>query len=85
MASRTATAGGDHNLSDPANSFVDVAMNAKGSWSTNPMVLHVNKPLRGGRSHLPFGGLKKSKIGPKEMGAAAEFYTRTKPIYLDYS
>jgi acyl-CoA reductase-like NAD-dependent aldehyde dehydrogenase len=48
-------------------------------------VVHVNKPPTGGESHLPFGGLKKSAIGPKEMGAAAEFYTQTKTIYLDYS
>ena len=64
---------------------MDVVMSAKGARSTNPMVVHVNKPLRGGHSHLPFGGLKKSKIGPKEMGAAADFYMRTKSIYLDYS
>ncbi len=60
-------------------------MNAKEFRSTNPMVVPVNKHPRGRHSHLPLRGLKKSKIGPKEMGAAAEFYTRTKPIYLDYS
>lgn len=52
---------------------------------TDTGVVHVNKPPTGGESHLPFGGLKKSAVGPKEMGAAAEFYTQTKTIYLDYS
>jgi acyl-CoA reductase-like NAD-dependent aldehyde dehydrogenase len=49
------------------------------------MVVHVNKPPTGGESHLPVGRLKNSTIGPKEMGAAADFYTQTKTIYLDYS
>lgn len=52
---------------------------------TDTGVVHVNKPPTGGESHLPFGGLKQSAIGPKEMGAAAEFYTQTKTVYLDYS
>ncbi len=52
---------------------------------TDTGVVHVNKPPTGGAAHLPFGGLKQSAIGPKEMGAAAEFYTQTKTIYLDYS
>lgn len=52
---------------------------------TDTGVVHVNKPPIGGESHLPFGGLKQSAIGPKEMGAAAEFYTQTKTVYLDYS
>ncbi len=52
---------------------------------TDTGVVHVNKPPTGGESHLPFGGLKRSAIGPKEMGAAAEFYTQAKTVYLDYS
>jgi len=48
-------------------------------------VVHINKPPTGGEPHLPFGGLKASSIGPKEMGSAAEFYTQTKTVYLDYS
>lgn len=52
---------------------------------TDTGVVHVNKPPTGGESHLPFGGLKQSGLGPKELGAAAEFYTQTKTVYLDYS
>ncbi len=52
---------------------------------TDTGVVHVNKPPIGGEAHLPFGGLKSSALGPKEMGAAAEFYTQTKTVYLDYS
>lgn len=52
---------------------------------TDTGVVHINKPPIGGESHLPFGGLKQSAIGPKEMGAAAEFFTQTKTVYWDYS
>jgi acyl-CoA reductase-like NAD-dependent aldehyde dehydrogenase len=60
-------------------------MCAKESQSSKSMVVHVNKSPTDGNSHLPFGGLKKSTIHPKEMGAAADFYTQTKTIYLDHS
>jgi alpha-ketoglutaric semialdehyde dehydrogenase len=60
-------------------------MSAKESKSSKSMVVHVNKSPTDGDSHLHFGGLKKSTIGPKEMGAAADFYTQTKTIYLDHS
>jgi alpha-ketoglutaric semialdehyde dehydrogenase len=52
---------------------------------TDTGIVHINKPPIGGESHLPFGGLKQSAIGPKEMGAAAEFFTQTKTVYWDYS
>jgi aldehyde dehydrogenase (NAD+) len=52
---------------------------------TDTGVVHVNKPPIGAESHLPFGGLKDSALGPKELGAAADFYTQTKTVYLDYS
>ncbi|CAN5561239.1 aldehyde dehydrogenase family protein [soil metagenome] len=52
---------------------------------TDTGVVHINKPPIGGESHLPFGGLKGSALGPKEMGAAAEFYTQSKTVYIDWS
>ncbi len=52
---------------------------------TDTGVVHINKPPIGGEPHLPFGGLKQSALGPKEMGAAVEFYTQSKTVYLDYS
>jgi alpha-ketoglutaric semialdehyde dehydrogenase len=48
-------------------------------------VVHINKPPIGGESHLPFGGLKSSALGPKEMGAAVEFFTQEKTVYVDWS
>jgi aldehyde dehydrogenase (NAD+) len=52
---------------------------------TDTGVVHVNKPPIGAESHLPFGGLKQSGLGPKELGAVADFYTQTKTVFLDYS
>jgi aldehyde dehydrogenase (NAD+) len=52
---------------------------------TDTGVVHVNKPPIGAEAHLPFGGLKESAVGPKELGAAAEFFTQTKTVYLDWS
>lgn len=52
---------------------------------TDTGVVHINKPPIGGESHLPFGGLKGSALGPKEMGAATEFFTRSKTVYVDWS
>jgi aldehyde dehydrogenase (NAD+) len=52
---------------------------------TDTGVVHVNKPPIGAEAHLPFGGLKQSALGAKELGAAVEFFTQTKTVYLDYS
>ena len=52
---------------------------------TDTGVVHINKPPIGGESHLPFGGLKQSALGPKETGAAVEFFTQTKTVYVDWS
>jgi aldehyde dehydrogenase (NAD+) len=52
---------------------------------TDTGVVHINKPPVGAEAHLPFGGLKESALGPKELGAAADFFTQTKTVYLDYS
>lgn len=46
-------------------------------------VLHVNSESAGADPHVPFGGAKKSGLGPKEQGAAArEFFTHTTTVYL---
>ena len=52
---------------------------------TDTGVVHVNKPPIGAEAHLPFGGFKESALGGKELGAAADFFTQTKTVYLDYS
>lgn len=46
-------------------------------------VLHVNSESAGADPHVPFGGAKKSSLGPKEQGnAAREFFTHTTTVYL---
>ncbi|WP_269476440.1 aldehyde dehydrogenase family protein [Phytohabitans suffuscus] len=46
-------------------------------------VLHINSETAGADPHVPFGGNKASGFGPKEQGGAArEFFTTTKTIYL---
>ncbi len=49
-------------------------------------MLHVNSPTIGGEAQLPFGGMKKTGVGPREMGKTAiEFFTEWKTVYIDYS
>jgi len=46
-------------------------------------VLHINSESAGADPHVPFGGAKKSGLGPKEQGSAArEFFTHTTTVYL---
>ncbi|MHC9293274.1 aldehyde dehydrogenase family protein [Mycobacterium sp. LTG2003] len=46
-------------------------------------VLHINSESAGADPHVPFGGAKKSRLGPKEQGGAArEFFTHTTTVYL---
>jgi acyl-CoA reductase-like NAD-dependent aldehyde dehydrogenase len=45
-------------------------------------VVHVNKPTIGGEVHVPFGGIKASGLGPKEMGDAVEFFSRERTVYI---
>lgn len=50
---------------------------------TDTGMVHVNKATTGGEAHVPFGGAKASAIGPKEMGAAPEFFTEWVTAYVD--
>lgn len=46
-------------------------------------VLHINSESAGADPHVPFGGAKKSGLGPKEQGSASrEFFTHTTTVYL---
>lgn len=46
-------------------------------------VLHINSESAGADPHVPFGGAKRSSLGPKEQGTAArEFFTHTTTVYL---
>lgn len=49
-------------------------------------ILHVNSPTVGGEAHVPFGGMKATGVGLREMGRIAiDFYTELKVVYVDYT
>ena len=49
-------------------------------------ITYVNAPTIGAEAHLPFGGIKKTGNGHREVGwQGYEFFSETKVIYVDYS
>jgi alpha-ketoglutaric semialdehyde dehydrogenase len=49
-------------------------------------MLHVNSPTVGGEAQLPFGGVKATGVGQREMGPTAiDFFTEWKTVYIDYT
>jgi len=49
-------------------------------------ITHVNSPTVGGEAQLPFGGMKATGVGLREMGrVAVDFYTELKSVYIDYT
>jgi len=49
-------------------------------------MLHVNQPTVGGEAQLPFGGIKATGVGEKEMAEeGANFFTYLKTVWLDYT
>ncbi len=49
-------------------------------------ITHVNSPTVGGEAQLPFGGMKATGVGLREMGrVAVDFYTELKAVYIDYT
>jgi aldehyde dehydrogenase (NAD+) len=48
-------------------------------------IIHVNRPGVGGFSHVPFGGVKESGYGGREVGdEVMKFYTETRVVYVNY-
>ncbi|MBM6595329.1 aldehyde dehydrogenase family protein [Microvirga pudoricolor] len=46
-------------------------------------IVTVNLPTAGSEPHVPFGGIKQSSHGPREISAhAASFFTRTRTVYI---
>ena len=46
---------------------------------------HVNNPTIGGEAHMPFGGIKDTGVGPKEMGPDAwKFFCEEKTVYINH-
>ncbi len=49
-------------------------------------ITHVNSPTVGGEAQLPFGGMKATGVGLREMGRVCiDFYTELKTVYIDYT
>ena len=49
-------------------------------------IIHVNSPTVGGEAHIPFGGMKATGVGLREMGReAVGFFTELKVVYVDYT
>jgi len=49
-------------------------------------MVHVNSPTVGGEAQLPFGGMKATGVGEREMGPdAIAFYSQVKTVYADYT
>ena len=49
-------------------------------------ITHINSPTVGGEAQLPFGGMKATGVGLREMGRQAiDFYTEIKTVYIDYT
>jgi acyl-CoA reductase-like NAD-dependent aldehyde dehydrogenase len=49
-------------------------------------ILHVNSPTVGGEAQMPFGGMKATGLGGREMGSTGlEFYREIKSVYIDYN
>ena len=49
-------------------------------------MVHVNQPTVGGEAQLPFGGIKSTGVGEKEMGEEGlNFFTHLKTVFFDYT
>ena len=64
----------------------DVARSMRFCERIETGIVHVNSPTVGGEAHLPFGGMKATGVGEREMGnTAIEFYSQWKTVYIDYT
>lgn len=63
----------------------DVGQVFKFAQRADAGIIHVNRPGVGGYSHAPFGGIKESGYGGREVGnEVLNFYTETKMVYVNY-
>ena len=63
----------------------DVSRIFKFAEAAEAGIIHVNRPGVGGYSHAPFGGIKESGYGGREVGdEVLSFYTETKVVYINY-
>jgi acyl-CoA reductase-like NAD-dependent aldehyde dehydrogenase len=63
----------------------DVGQVLKFAERADAGIVHVNRPGVGGYSHVPFGGVKESGYGGREVGdEVLNFYMETKVVYINY-
>src|SRR5688572_29018580 len=63
---------------------IDAAMRYVDTVETG--MVHVNEPTVGGEAQLPFGGIKATGVGAREMSEEGlEFFTETKTVFINYS
>ncbi|OGR82588.1 MAG: aldehyde dehydrogenase [Elusimicrobia bacterium RIFCSPHIGHO2_02_FULL_57_9] len=49
-------------------------------------MVHVNSPTVGGEAQVPFGGVKRSGVGEREMSKEGlHFFTELKTVFIDYT
>jgi alpha-ketoglutaric semialdehyde dehydrogenase len=49
-------------------------------------MVHVNEPTIGGEAQLPFGGIKSTGVGDREMAEEGlNFFTELKTVFINYS
>jgi aldehyde dehydrogenase (NAD+) len=49
-------------------------------------MVHLNSPTIGGEAQVPFGGVKGSGVGEREMSKEGlHFFTELKTVFLDYT
>jgi aldehyde dehydrogenase (NAD+) len=49
-------------------------------------MVHVNEPTIGGEAQLPFGGVKATGVGEREMSEEGlNFFTEQKTVFVNYS
>lgn len=49
-------------------------------------MVHVNEPTIGGEAQLPFGGIKSTGVGEREMAEEGlQFFTELKTVFINYS
>lgn len=64
----------------------DVSQVFRFAQSAEAGIIHVNRPGVGGYSHAPFGGIKESGYGGREVGdEVLGFYTETRVVYINYA
>ena len=49
-------------------------------------MVHINQPTVGGEAQLPFGGIKATGVGEREMSVEGiQFFTESKTVFFDYT